>query len=69
MFSEYDSHYQGVQRPAPTHAQNLNSAFVGPKEDTSRVIMEKGFEQKFDDPRRFVTNYQTKWAFINKNLR
>ncbi len=60
FFSEYNDHYLGIQRQARTNAQNLNSAIVGPKEDTSRVIMEKGFEQKFDDPRRFFTNYQTK---------
>jgi hypothetical protein len=43
---------------------------VGPKETTGPVRNENGYTQTFDDPRRFITTYQTKYrkeTFFNNS--
>lgn len=58
IFREYRKHYLGNQF-LPEQMGHLE---VGPKETTGPVRNENGYVQSFDDPRRFITTYQMKYA-------
>ena len=55
--SEYRQHYLGSQF-SPEKMGNLD---IGPKETSGPINNEHGYVRTFDDPRRFITTYQTKY--------
>lgn len=60
FISEYNDEFKGKQRPLPILSEKIGSAIVGPKEDGGQSHCERGFVQMLDDPKRFITSYQTK---------
>lgn len=50
----------------PILSEKLGQATVGFKEDSGQTRCEKGFVQQLDDPKRFITNYQIRFEFLNE---
>ncbi|CAF3397072.1 unnamed protein product [Rotaria socialis] len=63
--TEYREHYLARQF-LPEKMGNLN---IGPKESSGPIINEYGYVQTFDDPRRFITTYQTNHFDMNRKGR